>query len=179
MVSRTEIPLNKIQTVFLMLGALLFVIAGVFFMIESSRFLTTTHRSVWMIKAVGLASVLFFGLCLVFLAKSLFESKPGLIIDEYGITDNSSASSVGLIEWKDIEFIETIQVAFTQFVMVHTVQPEKYLNKARNGLMRAAMQANFNRYGSPVAISVFTLNIGSQYLQRLLQEALEKSRSQG
>ena len=104
----------------------------------------------------------------------LKQAKPGLIIDQYGITDNSNATSVGLIEWVDIEAIETIQVTSTRFLILHTTQPEKYLHRAKNGLLRATMQANYKRYGSPISITANTLSIKFSALENLVLEAFEK-----
>jgi len=170
----TTIPLSKSKTLLSLLGAVAFVILGVFFLISPATFLTTTHRSPLLIQAIGLASVLFFGLCLVFIVKSLFDTKPGLIIDQHGITDNSNATSVGLIEWADIEAIETIQVVSTRFLILYTSQPEKYLHRAKNGLLKATMQANYKRYGSPISITANTLSIKFSALENLVLEAFEK-----
>lgn len=174
MAPKIVIPLSKAKTFLSLLGALLFVVAGVFFMLTPATFATTARPSTLLIQIIGLASVLFFGLCLVFIVKSLFDTKPGLILDEYGITDNSSASSIGLIEWKDIAGIETIQIASTKLLMIYTHQPEKYIQRAKNGLMRTVMQTNYKSYGSPISIASTALNIKFRDLETLINTELEK-----
>lgn len=177
MESTITIPLSKSKNLLSLLGAVAFVVLGVFFMISPAVFLTTTHRSTLFIQLIGLASVLFFGLCLVYIVKSLFDTKPGLIIDQYGITDNSNASSVGLIEWADIEGIETIRVASTRFLILYTGQPDKYIQRAKNGLIKTALQANYKQYGSPISITANTLGIKFSALESLVLEAFEKRKS--
>lgn len=174
MAPKIIIPLSKAKTFLSLLGALLFVVLGFFFMIAPETFATTARPSTLLIQIIGFASILFFGLCLVFIAKSLFDTKPGLILDEYGITDNSSASSIGLIEWKDIEGIETIQIASTKLLIIYTNQPEKYIQRAKSGLIRTVMQTNYKSYGSPISISSTALNIKFRDLEALINKEFEK-----
>ena len=71
----------------------------------------------------------------------MFDNAIGLIIDEMGITDNSNASSIGLIKWVDIKEIRTEQEASTKFLLIYTNNPEEYLDKAK-GFKRKLMRGN-------------------------------------
>lgn len=57
-----------------------------------------------------IASVIFFGLVAVTMFRKFSDKKPGLIINNQGITDNSSGVSAGLIPWNDIDKIKISQV---------------------------------------------------------------------
>jgi hypothetical protein len=59
----------------------------------------------------GLAGIIFFGFVGFYLLKKLFNKKPGLIISNSGIVDNSSGISVGFIPWSDIKEIKETMVA--------------------------------------------------------------------
>src|SRR5690349_14771426 len=92
------LSLSKKKAFLSIIGALIFVVVGFFSAIRPENFVSPIMRNPEIIRISGIASILFFGLCFAFIARKLFDSKPGLIVDEFGITDNTNASSVGLIE---------------------------------------------------------------------------------
>jgi len=69
---------------------------------------------------------------MAFIGRKLFDNRPGLVIDAVGITDNSNATSMGLIEWVDITKVEKKQIMSTKFLILHTSNPEKYLQRVKN-----------------------------------------------
>lgn len=101
-----EIKLSKGKIILLFLAAITFVILGCFLAIKPENFVSTLLMNPEAIRISGILGVLFFGVGIIFIARKLFDNKPGLIIDQYGITDNTNATSIGLIEWKDIIGIE-------------------------------------------------------------------------
>ena len=108
-------------------------------------------------KGIGILSIVFFGAIGIFGVKKMFDKKIGLKIDSHGITDNSNASSVGLIEWNDITGIRVEQVMSTKFIMVDVEDPEKYIQQAKNNIMAKILRLNLSRYGSPISITSNTL----------------------
>ncbi len=172
-----EIPLSKTKMLLLFLAAAIFVILGIFLVMNSEHLHSARLRNPEIIKILGIISVAFFGPCALFIAKKLFDKKAGLIIDEKGITDNSSATSVGLIEWTDIIGIETLQVASTKFIMLKTKEPEKYIEKAKNKFVKNTMKVNYKWYGSPISISSNSLKIKFKDLEKLINKEFEKSRN--
>ena len=171
---KTEIQLSKTKILLLLIGAIAFVALGVLFAISPDEFQSTLFRNPGIIRAIGIASVAFFGLCLIFISKKLFDNKAGLIIDQNGITDNSNATSIGLIEWDDITNVETVQIASTKILIIKTDKPGKYIERATNGIAKRAMKANHKMYGSPVSIISNSLKIKYEDLERLLAEEFEK-----
>src|SRR5690606_33169976 len=99
-----EIPLSKNKIILLSLGALIFVILGFWLAIDPENFKVSVfrYRSPELIRVVGFISIVFFGVCSFFIFKKVFDKKFGLIIDKNGITDNSNATSIGLVKWTDI-----------------------------------------------------------------------------
>jgi hypothetical protein len=165
-----EIPISKTKLTVLVIGAFAFIIAGFFFALKPSNFVSRIFRNEQIIRIAGIASVVFFGICFFWILRKFFDDKIGLRIDETGIIDNSSGVSVGLIDWNDITGVETYQVYSTKFVVLFTDQPKKYIEKASNVLMKKAMQANNKMCGSPLTINSNALKIRHQELEKLILE---------
>ncbi|SFU66735.1 hypothetical protein SAMN05216480_11259 [Pustulibacterium marinum] len=174
MEDRIEIPLSKTKLLLLLLGGIGFVVLGTWFTIHPEQFKTPLFQSSEVIRMSGIASIVFFGVCVVFIFKKLFDKKVGLIMDENGITDHSSGTSVGLIEWDDIIGLETVQVASTKIMMLLTNQPEKYIARAKNGIAKQAMKANYKMYGSPLSIASNSLQITYDDLEKLITKVLDE-----
>lgn len=174
MTDKIDIQLSKTKILLLLIGSTLFVVLGILFILNPEQLENSRFRNLEMIRIVGIVSVVFFGLCLVFIARKLFDKKVGLTIDQDGITDNSNATSIGLIEWNDITNIGTVQVALTKFIMLETDIPEKYIERAKNEISKRAMKANHKMYGSPLSIISNTLKIKHDDLEKLIREEFEK-----
>lgn len=171
---KIEIPLSKKKIFLLFTGATIFVIIGVLFILKPETFTSILFRDPEKIRLAGIASVIFFGICSVFIGKKLYDKGVGLTIDVNGITDNTNATSIGLIEWKDIIGIEIKQVMSTKMLMLMTDQPDKYIDKAKNGISKNAMKANYKMYGSPLSIISSSLKIKFEDLERLIKNEFAK-----
>ncbi|HVE57819.1 MAG TPA: STM3941 family protein [Pyrinomonadaceae bacterium] len=169
-----EIPLNKIKIILTLIGAVIFIIFGFLFIKNPASFVTTFIRTPEMVRIVGIAAVLVFGLCAVFIAIKLFDKKVGLRIDENGITDNSSATSIGLIDWADIQGIQPIQIASTKMLLVMTNDPEKYVDRAKNAVSKYALKSNLKYYGTPISVFPNSLKIKFDDLEKLLKNEFRK-----
>ncbi len=169
-----EIQLSKAKLLLLLLGATVFVVLGTLFLLYPATFKSPVFKEPEVLRIVGIAAVAFFGVCLVFITKKLFDKKVGLTIDAHGITDNTNGTSVGLIAWDDITGIRTAQVLSTKFIMIDTNAPEKYIERAKNGIAKSAMKANNNMYGSPLSITTNSLQIKHDELEKLLRTAFEE-----
>ncbi len=177
MKDKIEIQLSKTKILLLLIGATVFVVLGILFIMNPEQFKSTVFRNIEMIRITGIASVAFFGLCLVFIVRKLFDKKVGITIDQNGIIDNSNGTSVGLIEWTDITGIGTVQVASTKILMLETDKPEKYIERAKNGIAKKAMKVNQRMYGSPISIISNSLKIKYDDLEKLITEEFEKRKN--
>ncbi|AUP78607.1 STM3941 family protein [Flavivirga eckloniae] len=171
---KIEIELSKTKIVLLLIGAMIFVAIGLLFIVSPEKFALSQFRNPHVLRIIGIASAGFFGLCLVFGARKLFDSKIGLTIDQNGINDNTNATSIGLIEWRDITGVKTVQVASTKTLMVLTNNPEKYIDRAKNAISKRAMKANSKMYGSPLSIISSSLKIKHNDLEKLIITELQK-----
>lgn len=167
-----EIPSSKRNLAFMLLGAAIFVALGIMLLVLPGGELFDGDRII--IRIVGLVAILFFGGMGYLIARRYRDQRIGLRIDERGITDHSSGVSIGLIEWADIEAIDTARMGTERFLVLRTHQPEKYIERATNGLMRGALRANHRITGSPLNISARALDISFEELHTTLQAAWER-----
>ena len=172
MSKKIEIPLSKTKLYFVIGGSIIFVLLRIFLFSNASEFQNHTLRilrNTVVIKSIGILGTLFFGAIGIYGIRKLFEKKAGLIIDENGITENSNASSIGLIEWNDISEIKTEQVMSTKFLLIKVKNPEKYIEKAKNGIKAKLMKTNMRMYGTPISIATNTLKYDFIALEKLIQ----------
>jgi len=87
--TRIEIPLSKTKIILFLIGALAFVVAGSLCISEPERFASIRYPKD-IVFIIGILGVSFFGICFAFIAKKAFSKKPGLVINDKGIIDNSN-----------------------------------------------------------------------------------------
>ena len=171
--NKIEIRLSKTKIILLLLGAMVFVVLGTLFVINSEKFISPIMRSPEFIRIVGIASILFFGVAGIYAIRKLFGNTVGLIIDEKGITDNTNALSIGLINWADITEIKTKQVMSTKFLLIFTNNADKYLDRV-GYFKRNLMLGNLKMYGTPLSITSNTLKYNFDDLEKLIKNCLNE-----
>ncbi len=178
-----EIPLNKKKIAALTIASFVFIIAGILFAYQPEKFVSEyifryrMFNNPESIRIIGIIAFLFFGASGIYGIKKLFDKKIGLTIDSIGITDNSSASSIGLIEWNDISGIRTEQIMSSKFLLIDIINPEKYIGKAKSGIKAKLMRANMNKYETPLSISSSTLKYEFGKLEKLLKAELKQNKN--
>ena len=175
---KITIDLSKTKLIFALLGSIAFVILSVLFIYNPQKFVNPIFRSKEIIFVVGIIGILLFGFFAIMIVRKLPDKNKGMIISKNGIFDNSSASSVGEIEWEDIIGISKSQVMSNKFLMILLKNPEKYIAKAKNKIAKKNMEVNLKWYGSPIAISSTALKIDFANLEKLLNENFEKYKNQ-
>jgi len=116
------IPLSKGKVVLLILGALTFVAGSIW--IWSIADGQTRYNPLY-VKAVAIAGVSFFGLCAIYGCLKVFDTQSGLIIDDQGIVDNSSAVAAGRILWNEVVALNVSEIAGQRFITVVVTDPQK------------------------------------------------------
>jgi len=172
--NKVEIPLSKTKLLLGISGSILFVAAGVFLFVIANN---QTRFSPTLVKVAGMAGIIFFGATGVYGIIKMFDDNIGLTIDENGITDNTNASSVGLIKWSDITEIKSAEVVSTQFLLIYTANPEYYLDKVK-GFKRKLMEGNNKMYGTPLSITSNTLKYACKDLEKLICDRFQQQRKQ-
>lgn len=177
MVSKNEIPLNKTKIVGLFVVSAVFIILSILFNRNPKTFVSPIMRSPEVIRTIGITGLCFFGICISFISRKLLDNSPGLIIDQNGITNNTNATNLGLIEWEDITGIETKQVMLTKFLIIHINKPEKYISRTKSVIAKQAMRVNYKTYGSPISITSNSLKIDFSNLESLVRSEFEKRKA--
>lgn len=121
----------------------------------------------------GLCLFIGVGLVVVF-GKKLNDRSPGLIVDEKGITDHSTISSVGFVAWHDIHGLRQHTVGDRPFIMLKVEEPERYLAKASSWLARNTLQSHLRRYQTTVVISLNALKVDPGALWIVLSQEVDQ-----
>lgn len=172
-----SIPLSKTKIILLLAGALLFVTGGCWMLVKVPTINNPVFSNSNIVRVVGVAAILFFGLCGVYATRKLFSSQPGFVIDDFGITDNSGGISVGAISWNDITNINFVMAQRQKFIMIYVKNPEEYISRQSSFIKRKMMQMNHKLYGSPLAISANSLKTSFGQLFNLLRNEFETRNS--
>jgi hypothetical protein len=169
---RIEIKLSKKKAVLSFSGALAFVVGGLWMVSVSDN---QVRYIPLLLKVTGYSSILFFAAAGMFILYKLFDSKPGLVIDNEGLHDNSNASSAQLVTWSQIKGIKIEQVMSTRFILVDIHDPEGFMENIV-GLMKRLMMGNYKMYGTPISIISNSLNCNTENLYKIISErmSLEK-----
>lgn len=174
---RIEIPLSKIKMFRLIVGFSLFVVAGFLLIFNALDFQNITipfMRNPLVIRSIGIAAILFFGFTLIIGIRRNFDKRAGLIIDNDGITDHTNASSIGLIEWADIEGIREKRVMSTKFLLIDVSNPEKYIAKAKSKVKAKLLRTNLRSNDTPLSISTNAFKCDFKELENLIRTEFEK-----
>jgi hypothetical protein len=129
-------------------------------------------------KAVAIAGVSFFGLCALCGCFKVFDTRPGLIIDDQGIVDNSSAVGAGRILWDEVVALNVSEIAGQRFITIVVADPEKFVGRGVF-LSRMLNAVNTKMTGSPINISSNSLGLKFDELVQALTAAFEKHKGAG
>lgn len=171
---RIEIQLSKKNILLYIVVCIAFVVSGFLFVANPTDFVTNLFRSPATILVLGFPIIGLFGLMAFLLMKKLSDTKVGLVVDDQGINDNSSATSVGMVEWEDVSSIKSIDLGIVKSIVIDITKPEKYIDRGSSKLTRYTLQKNYETYGSPVIIAAAALKIKHESLIQLLQDEYKK-----
>ena len=166
------VPLSKGKIVLLLVGAVAFVVGSIW--IWSIAGAQTRYNPLYM-KAAAIAGVSFFGLCAIYGCLKVFDTRPGLIIDDQGIVDNSSAVATGRVFWDEIVALKVSEIAGQRFITILVAEPQK---RRGNFFGRMLNATNTTMTGSPINISSNSLRMKFDELVQVLNEAFEKHKGQ-
>lgn len=169
-----EIPLSKSKLILMLSGALAFVAIGLWFVIAPPTIDNSYWGSPVKIAIAGYASIIFFGLCAFYLIRKLPDTKPGLIVDNEGLTDNSSGLSAGHILWSDIVNISVVEIHKQKLIMLHVKNPQDYIDRQTSLFKRKSMELNYKMYGTPLSITSNGLQTSFENLLTVLTDKLQE-----
>jgi hypothetical protein len=174
---RIEVPLSKSKIISMLIGAVTFVFIGFWFVIAPPQIGNSYWGNPTKITIAGYASIIFFGLCSVALILKLPDTKPGLILDDTGLTDNSSGLSAGHILWTDIENISVLEIHKQKLLMLEVKNPQDYIDRQNSLFKRKSMELNYKIYGTPLSITTNGLKVPFQELLTLITQKFQETRT--
>ena len=151
---------SRVKAVLAVLGCVVFVIA-------SLAILTVGSALSLVIGVLGLVTFGCFGLAWVVLG---FRPGPGLIIDDEGFDDASSATAVGRVPWSDVALVGEWTAFSSRIVVVEVRHPETYLIRA-SWFGRLVARLNARLVGTPVTLSSVGLRTNHDALLEVLRTA--------
>lgn len=162
-----RIPLSK-KKIFFYLFSVIISSPLIFYLIID-------HPSL-IVKIVAAMVIPFVIFAIIYLFMKLFDKKPGLIINDQGIVDNSSAIKAGLIKWEDITDVSITEMDIStsygnhkeKLLTIKINNPDDFLSK-QNRFKRIFMELNKNFYDSPIQISCRSLKCNLEDLYDLIK----------
>lgn len=159
---------SRVKGLVAVLGCALFVVGSLAIIAQGSA----------LTLVVGTVGVLTFGLFGIAWIVLLLRANPGLVVDDTGFDDRSSAVAVGRVPWSDVTSVSELRMLSTSFVVVEVREPEAYAARLSR-LARLAARANRGLVGSPVTVGSVGLKTSFENLSKLLHEGFEQYHLRG
>ncbi len=172
--NKIEFKSSKKKIYLIILGGVIFTLSFLPLYFYPRCFVSYIFRNIIFIKIIGLFGFLLFGLLTIVLIIKQYKNKINLIIDKFGILDNSNLVTTGLIGWNDIVEIKRTNLMSTQLILINVKNPEKYIEKAETKFQKFLKKSNIKIYGTPITISSSLLNCDFIKLEKTLNEEFEK-----
>jgi hypothetical protein len=173
---KIEIPLSKGKLTLMLIGSVGFIASGLWFIIKPPIISNPIFGNPTLIFVIGVASIFFFGLSAFYITFKLPDKKPGLIIDQKGIMDNSSGLASGQILWTDIERISVVEVYRQKLIMLEVKNPKEYIDRQKSVFKRKGMEWNLKMYGSPISLTSNGLKISFENLLQSITDNFDRNR---
>ena len=159
---------TKNKSIFLaLIVSILFVSIGIY-MISNPNALKSIKYNPIFVEFFGYIGIIFFGIGIIYFVYKLFDKKPGLIIDENGIFNNSSIISKHTISWNELNAAGITKMEKQKIIFLYFKDDEDFILKF-NFIEKLLMRINLKIYGSRIGISTLTLDYNADKLQRQIQ----------
>jgi hypothetical protein len=158
------IPTSKKFISLALLGSVLFTVGGMYmFNAEPSEKYSSID-----LRFRGFSTMAFFGLAGLYCLIKLFDNKPGLIIDENGIWNNSSIISNHTIKWNELSGAGLTKFGREKIIFLYFKDNKSFIIKF-NLIERFIMRLNLLLCDSPIGISTRSLKYDIKKLEQQIQ----------
>jgi len=164
-----------------LLGILIFYFAVIISSLLNIYFLC--NRDLWSYSDLNWSGILTYSLLAMlycyFAFKTItkvFTRKFGLVLDDNGVTDNSSELSAGFVPWSDVKEIGVRSLFFNKkAIIVIFKDPEEHINKYKpESYKRKVAEASLKRFYSPIQLKTNYLDIRPSQLYHVLNVKLQE-----
>ena len=173
---KLEIYSSKKKSFLLLIGSLLLMIFGFELFTNSENYIGHRFTNPFFIIAIGILSIIFFGLGVYISLRQLIKNKLFLSIDENGINFNPKKSEI--LNWHNIKGFSEIKIQSQKLVLIEVDNPDYWIENEKNQIRKKIIEYNFNKYGSPFCLSAVSMQINHKELMNLLHENLKKYKNQ-
>ncbi len=161
------IEFSKRKILLRALGCFAFVLLGIYVWHIAD---IQTHYPPLCYKIVSGLTVFFFGIGCILLPYKLFDTRPGLIIDNYGIQfDKGLNKTRPTIAWRTITGFEITEIKRTKILLVFINNTEEIINQ-EGKWQQKLMRLGLKMYGTPISISTGTYKCGFNELVKILTD---------
>jgi hypothetical protein len=170
-----NISIKKYNLIGLFLIVLAVFILGGFLVINPSAYVVTSgyrYRHPLEIFLLGALCISTCGPCVALLFYRIIDSRPGLKISLDGIINRTSLFGTDLIEWSDINKIDTENDKYPVYVIVYINNPAEYVQEKKL-FARYMASSNYTKYGSPIVIDAYQLKCSYPELCTFLEDTLK------
>lgn len=171
---KTEIYSSRKKAFWVLVISLLFVIGGVYMVLEAENF---DHQSDLGVRIAGVLGILFFGLGIFVAIGRIVRNKLILVIDSVGIDVNPEKSPSERIEWKNIEGFDVIGGKGAKIILIIVNNPGYWIEREQNPVRKKMMKFNLGYCGTPFSVSANATRSSHDELLKILNESRQKYRS--
>jgi len=155
-----KIGRSRIMTFLLILGAIGFVIGGVWILKDSDTDLFE--------KIIGGISILFFGAAIPLGIRKLITNEDAVEFNNYNLIIEPNSNKRIVIPWNKILGFDEIRIKGAKIITIKVSNPQEWINGEPNSIKRKLMQFNNRNYKTPFNITSSGLNISHKKLFELL-----------
>ncbi|NDW18189.1 hypothetical protein D0T53_04555 [Dysgonomonas sp. 216] len=174
---RIEIYSSKKKSLLLFIGSFIFVVAGLFLLLNADNVASGRYSNPIYIKIIATISVLFFGFGMYVAVKRLIKARLTLVIDETGIDVNPEKPMSAKIEWENLDGFSEIKIQGTKLILIHVNNSDYWIENEKNKLRKKMMSFNIRSYGTPFSLSANSMQINHTELMNLLDESLKQNKN--
>lgn len=120
-----SVPFKKSSLIFMELLSSTFIALLLFFLTLND---VTLFDSPLMAKFLIFFLLFIFGFAFVFTTIRLFKPNDAVIVNQYGVTNNSSIGSCGFVPWAEIKSVSLNVFGAQTFITLDLYDPEKLIS---------------------------------------------------
>lgn len=167
-----KIPKHKLKQIGLFLAALVFVYIG--YKMTNSEF-RSSRMSFEAAVFWGYLGIAFFGLVGLLIFLNILTSKPALIINSDGITNNSHVGGGYLIRWQNIKSLKIISINKQRMIAVDLINDDEIYNQV-NFVARKWMKVNGRFMGTPTFITAVMIKMNLDDVLKIIRDQKKLNR---
>lgn len=130
----------------------------------------------WKALIGAVICVPFFGLGVVVFGFKLFDTRPGLILNDQGIHRLGVFGFQPVIRWEHITHCSVTQVKRTTILLIHVDNAEEVLTHL-SPIARWSQRLALDQFGTPFSVSSNNLRINIEELKELIENGVAAHRA--